>query len=93
MTNTVDKTYKSEMRDTWLAQWSALGSGRDPGVPGLSLISGSLHGACFSWINKIFKKNKIKMRWEMIWRIPEKKWKEDALGNNYVTEIKKKKLM
>ena len=33
----------------WLSGWaSAFGSGRDPGVPGLSPTSDSLHEACFS---------------------------------------------
>ena len=33
----------------WLSGLApAFGLGRDPGVPGWSLASGSLHGACFS---------------------------------------------
>ena len=41
---------KSIIRAAWvLSGWvSAFGSGRDPGIPGSSLTSGSLHGACFS---------------------------------------------
>ena len=51
---------------------ATFGSGRDPGVPGSSPTSGSLHGACFSlchvsslfvclsWINKIKKEKKEK---------------------------------
>ena len=33
----------------WLSGLApAFGPGQDPGVPGLSPVSGSLHGACFS---------------------------------------------
>ena len=41
---------KSEygLRDAWVAQQLSGCSGCDPGVPGLSPTSGSLHGACFS---------------------------------------------
>ena len=64
--NRVPYFFNNKGTPEWFRGWaSAFGSGRDPGVQGLSPASGSLHGACFSlclclflflcvsWLNKL----------------------------------------